>query len=275
MNMNRETAINMYYEYTVRKLTLFTKSLSDEISNDENIREYIDCKTTNVHDDDSDDRVYESETFNKLITNEYEKLCNLSNNELNKLSNSIISQRINEQIDDICSKYNKMFLNDKITRRFIRGTDSITIIKVCEEVKDNIWNVISPWSQKYCVSVAYLNGINLKDIETEFSYYPSYETINYITGEPIDCAVFPRTSLSKILKVINGILITKMILSNKILTQKPTKQNYPQNNPNQIQPVVKQDVKPNVKQNVKSNVKPNVKPNVKQNVRQNNQQSYR
>ena len=66
MSMNRETAINMYYEYTIRKLTLFTESLSDEISSDENIKEYIDRKAI-THEVD---RVYESESFNKLITNE-------------------------------------------------------------------------------------------------------------------------------------------------------------------------------------------------------------
>jgi hypothetical protein len=203
---NRETTINTYYEIALHKITLFTDSLNDEISNDERIKEYIDnLKFSGKSSIDN---------IKKLIANEYEKLCNLSNYELNKLTDTVITQNVNTRIDAICTDFNRMFYLDGLTRRFVRDNNSIVIIKVTEKINSKIWNVVEPWSQKYCVSVTYLDGVNIEDIENEFLYYPTEEIITYLTGDPIKCIVFPRTSLSKILKVINGIKIRGAIKTN-------------------------------------------------------------
>ncbi len=198
--------VTKHYEIAIHKITLFTESLSDEISNDERIRDYID-NLTSSSGSNGDNTEFLIDNFKELIRVEHERLCGLSNNELRKLSDKIISQSLNIRIDTICSDFNRTFYHDGLTRRFIRDNNSIVIIKVTEEIKNNIWNVVAPWSQKYCVSVEYLGEIEIKDIEKEFAYYPKEEVINYLTGDPIKCIVFPRTSLSKILKVINGIKI--------------------------------------------------------------------
>jgi len=210
---NRDAVINMYHQVTVQKITLFTESLSDEISNDERIKDYID----NLTSDNGLDRPIDN--LKTLITIEYERLRGLSNNDLRKMTDKIISQNLNVRIDTICMDFNKMFYHDGLSRRFIRDNNSIVIIKVTEEIKNNIWNVVAPWSQKYCVSIAYMSGIELKDIEKEFAYYPKEELINYLTGDPLKCIVFPRTSLSKILKVINGIKIRGAIRTTHQLAQ--------------------------------------------------------
>lgn len=201
VNMNRETAINMYHNIAVDKISCFIDSATDEISGDERTKDHIENLGKSVIDIVSD--------IEHLIAAERERLYRFSNYELCKLSDTMVIKNINQQVDAICSDINRMLRHDGLPRRFIRDDSSILIIKVSEEIKDNVWNVVQPWSQKYCVAEQYLKDIDFKDIEKEFQYYPVEETISYLTGDVIKCIVFPRTSLSKILKVINGIKIRK------------------------------------------------------------------
>src|SRR6187200_1627573 len=94
-NYNRETVINMCHEIATHKITLFTESLSDEISNDERVRDYMDTLTSGGSQP--------VDNFKALITSEYQRLCGLSNNELRKMSDKIISQTLNSHIDTICA----------------------------------------------------------------------------------------------------------------------------------------------------------------------------
>lgn len=201
MNMNRETAINMYHEIAVDKITSFIDSVNDEISSDDRTKDHLDSLGKSVINVAGD--------IKHLIEAERERLYRLSNYELYKLSDTMVIKNINQQIDAICADINRMLRHDGLPRRFIRDDSAILIIKVSEEIKDNVWNVVQPWSQKYCVSQQYLKDIDIKDIEKEFQYYPSEEMIHYLTGDVIKCIVFPRTSLSKILKVISGVRIRK------------------------------------------------------------------
>jgi len=201
-NNNHETFISMHYENAVNRAILFIESLNEEISNDDRIKDYISNLSSSVLDINN---------IKNLIETECVRFFNLSNDDSCKFSDTTIAQTLNNKIDSICLDFNKLFYRDGFTRRFIRDNNSVIIVKVSEEIKNYVWNVIAPWSQKYCVALTYLDGINIKDIETEFSYYPIEETINYLTTEPIKCVVFPRTSLSKILKVINGIKIKRFI----------------------------------------------------------------
>lgn len=204
MNMNRESAINMYHSIATDKIVTFIDSASDEIANDEKTKDHLDSLGKAVINVTGD--------IEHLITTERERLYRLTNYELYKLSDTMVIKNINDQIDALCADINRMLHHDGLPRRILRDDSTIIIIKVSEDIKDNIWNVVQPWSQKYCVKYQYLDGIELKDIEKEFQYYPVEESIDYLTGDSLRCVVFPRTSLSKILKVISGVRIRKTMI---------------------------------------------------------------
>jgi len=152
-----------------------------------------------------------SDDVRQIGADEIKLLSITSDNELNKISISNIVINIHEKIDNICKNMNKTLYKTNSIWRIIRKKKKITIIKVITEVQWKIWNIVEPWSQKYCVIKEYMSDINIKEIEDEFVYYPLEETIDYITGEENTYIVFPHTSLSKIMKVIGSIKIKRSI----------------------------------------------------------------
>ncbi|VBB18514.1 hypothetical protein YASMINEVIRUS_977 [Yasminevirus sp. GU-2018] len=200
MNMNRNTAINMYHKVVVQKIGTLIESLEQEMEIDERFSDYITSEKISVKDD-----------INQIAQLERERLYSLTNFELYKLSDDKVVDELYRQIDDICRDFNRMFYHDKFNRRIVRQANTMVVIKVSEEIKNSVWNVIEPWAQKCCVTQSYMGTINLKDIEKEFMYYPNEEVINYITGDCTPYIVFPRTGLTKIIKVISSAKIRQSI----------------------------------------------------------------
>lgn len=198
MNMNRETAINMYHGIVTEKIDQFIKSINSELVQDERMDDYVNENQPSIIDD-----------INDMISKEREMLYSLSNYELYQLSETFLVKEVQTEIDNICTDFNKLLSHEVVPRRIVRDNNSIRILKVSEEIKGSIWNVIKPWEQKYCVAQEYLDGIDIKDIHKEFPYYPKEETVNYITGDDMKVIVFPRTGLPKIVKVITAAKIRK------------------------------------------------------------------
>lgn len=204
LNKNRSTALKMYMHVVKELREIITDNLISEIEGDERFKDYTQNNGVDLVKD-----------VDTVFQNEKEKLYSLNNYDLYKMSNRKITQHIQIHLDIIFNDYNRMFSNEKFYRRIVRSGNTPYLFRVSEEIKDCAWNVVEPWGQRYCLTKKYVGDISLKEIEKEFNFYPREEVLTFLTGDPLQCVVFPKTSLSKILKVLNSINIHKSLSISK------------------------------------------------------------
>ena len=203
LHANCKRVLKMY-DNTIKEMNNeIIDMLNNEIENDSMFRKYIKSINEDIIKD-----------VNKVFCSERIALYDMNKYIVWDITDKNIKQAIFLRLEKLFNKYNYLFNQKKYNRRIILYGDTIHIARVSEEIKDSAWNVIEPWGQKYCLSESYLHGLTIKEIEKEFNFYPRCEVISFLTGEPVKCIVFPKTTLAKILKVFSSFSIHRSIITN-------------------------------------------------------------
>ncbi len=148
--------------------------------------------------------------FDLIKEKELNKLQILSTYQLMMYDHGIITNEINQSIDELCTTLNRYLNTENDEKRIVRTGDSFHIFIVKEIKQDILWNIISLWDSSYVINELTLNLMLHDDkIDPDLMDYSNKKTINFINGIPLDLVPIkdPEINLIKIMNTLKTFYI--------------------------------------------------------------------